>query len=166
MGSGLWGLIAAPLFYYEEGEWCSVVTGAATADLARYRLHRLPGLAGDAGLEHGGGRGLHGLAHCLRHPYLRLPQGASARVCRAATPSVQAIRQFRVDPAHEIRGLDVVKHSEPAYPIGERRQPGLQYQPCAGAYIEDDLKKPPEVTTPRLEQKQQLDMRMPQVQGF
>ena len=44
----------------------------------------------------------------------------------AATPSVQAIRQFRVDPAHEIRGLDVVKHSEPAYPIGERRQPGLQ----------------------------------------
>ena len=86
---------------------------------------------------------------------------------RAALPRpVQAIRQFRVDPAHEIRGLDVVKHSEPAYPIGERRQPGLQYQPCAGAYIEDDLKKPPEVTTPRLEQKQQLDMRMPQVQGF
>ena len=38
--------------------------------------------------------------------------------------------------------------------------------PCPGAYIEDDLKKPPEVTTPRLEQKQQLDMRMPQVQGF
>ena len=40
--------------------------------------------------------------------------------------TAQAIRQFRVDPAHEIRGLDVVKHSEPAYPIGERWQPGLQ----------------------------------------
>ena len=24
MGSGLWGLIAAPLFYYEEGEWSVV----------------------------------------------------------------------------------------------------------------------------------------------
>ena len=40
--------------------------------------------------------------------------------CHALVP-VQAIRQFRVDPAHEIRGLDVVKHSEPAYPIGEQR---------------------------------------------
>ena len=39
--------------------------------------------------------------------------------CHALVP-VQAIRQFRVDPAHEIRGLDVVKHSEPAYPIGEQ----------------------------------------------
>ena len=44
--------------------------------------------------------------------------------CHALVP-VQAIRQFRVDPAHEIRGLDVVKHSEPAYPIGEQR-PALQ----------------------------------------
>ena len=25
---------------------------------------------------------------------------------------------FRVDEAHEIEGLDVVKHNEPAYPIG------------------------------------------------
>ena len=39
--------------------------------------------------------------------------------CHALVP-VQAIRQFRVDPAREIRGLDVVKHSEPAYPIGEQ----------------------------------------------
>ena len=26
---------------------------------------------------------------------------------------------FRVDEAHEIEGLDVVKHNEPAYPIGK-----------------------------------------------
>ena len=30
----------------------------------------------------------------------------------------QVLRLFRVDEAHEIEGLDVVKHNEPAYPIG------------------------------------------------
>ena len=62
------------------------MTGAATADLARYSIHRLPGLAGDAGLEHGGGRGLHGLAHSLRHPHLWLPQGAVLEYARATLP--------------------------------------------------------------------------------
>ena len=33
--------------------------------------------------------------------------------------SVQVLRLFRVDEAHEIEGLDVVKHNEPAYPIGK-----------------------------------------------
>ena len=32
--------------------------------------------------------------------------------------SFQALKLFRVDEAHEIQGLDVVKHNEPAYPIG------------------------------------------------
>ena len=31
----------------------------------------------------------------------------------------QVLRLFRVDEAHEIKGLDVVKHNEPAYPIGK-----------------------------------------------
>ena len=30
----------------------------------------------------------------------------------------QVLGLFRVDEAHEIEGLDVVKHNEPAYPIG------------------------------------------------
>ena len=30
----------------------------------------------------------------------------------------QALLLFRVNEAHEIQGLDVVKHNEPAYPIG------------------------------------------------
>ena len=29
------------------------------------------------------------------------------------------LRLFRVDEAHEIQGLDVVKHNEPAYPTGK-----------------------------------------------
>ena len=33
--------------------------------------------------------------------------------------SFQVLRLFRVDEAHEIEGLDVVKHNEPAYPIGK-----------------------------------------------
>ena len=32
---------------------------------------------------------------------------------------LRAMRLFRVDEAHELQGLDVIKHNEPAYPIGE-----------------------------------------------
>ena len=31
---------------------------------------------------------------------------------------LQAIKLFRVHPSHEIQGLDMVKHNEPAYPLG------------------------------------------------
>ena len=30
----------------------------------------------------------------------------------------KVIKLFRVDEAHEIEGLDWIKHKEPAYPIG------------------------------------------------
>ena len=39
-------------------------------------------------------------------------------VC-SLTDTVQAIKLFRVHPSHEIQGLDMVKHNEPAYPIGK-----------------------------------------------
>ena len=32
---------------------------------------------------------------------------------------LMVLKLFRVDEAHEIQGLDVLKHNEPAYPIGE-----------------------------------------------
>lgn len=32
---------------------------------------------------------------------------------------LKAIKLFRVDEADEMRGLDIVKHNEPAYPKGE-----------------------------------------------
>ena len=31
---------------------------------------------------------------------------------------LKAIKLFRVDEADEVRGLDIVKHNEPAYPKG------------------------------------------------
>ena len=54
------------------------------------------------------------------HSALWIPQGSSeleygkdvSRFC------IQVLGLFRVDEAHEIEGLDVVKHNEPAYPIG------------------------------------------------
>ena len=33
--------------------------------------------------------------------------------------ALMVLRVFRVNEAQEIQGLDVVKHNEPAYPIGE-----------------------------------------------
>ena len=75
--------------------------------------------------------GWHTVCGILTFGFLKVLVLECARAALPRPVTVQAIRQFRVDPAHEIRGLDVVKHSEPAYPIGERRQPGLQYQPCA-----------------------------------
>ena len=32
---------------------------------------------------------------------------------------LMALKLFRVNEAHEIQGLDVIKHNEPAYPIGK-----------------------------------------------
>ena len=63
----------------------------------------------------------------LMFGFLKVSQSASvilAEVCQClmsslTSPLLQAIKLFRVHPSHEIQGLDMVKHNEPAYPIGK-----------------------------------------------
>ena len=41
--------------------------------------------------------------------------------------ALMVLRVFRVNEAQEIQGLDVVKHNEPAYPIGNTHNDYLRY---------------------------------------
>ena len=60
---------------------------------------------------------------------------------------MQAIKLFRVDPSHEIQGLDMVKHNEPAYPLGMTSL-SLSLFVCltkshSDAYVQDKVKPEP-----------------------
>ena len=76
MGSGFWGLVAAPLLL-PDGQTGTETTSYLASKYFRNCLHWLHHLPDEAGLEHGGGRGLHRLADGLRDPHVWLPQGQS-----------------------------------------------------------------------------------------
>ena len=105
MGSGFWGLIACPLFLYDKG-----IVYSGSLESLEILAWNMAGAGAFIGWQTVCGILTFGFLKVRK--YNQDPKNKSVF-------DLQAIRQFRVDPAHEIQGLDIVKHSEPAYPIGK-----------------------------------------------
>ena len=88
--------------------------------LSRHSVHGVKRGFDDVDVEYYWSWKFHWMELCLWDPNIWNSKGLieQLRLIFIQLTPVQALKLFRVNEAHEIQGLDVVKHNEPVYPIG------------------------------------------------